>query len=182
MALSLLILILPLRACGTSDSTRIHYYAGLGLAYPYGSLGSQSIYGWQAQGGVGLIPSRFSPDIEILLRAAFDKFPARDDISRSQSAFELGLDLRFRLPYGTDLRPYLVAGIGYSRLSLTKPANAPPAVQDVTESDLSVSPGIGLDILTSHHAGYFVEVRLIEISSQFYQNFHFVKLAAGIRL
>ncbi|HVP06510.1 MAG TPA: hypothetical protein VMS71_01610 [Candidatus Acidoferrum sp.] len=180
--MSLAILILPLRATGAADSSRFRVYAGLGAAYPYGSLGTQSVYGWHAMGGVALVPSRLSPDIEIVIRAAFDKFPPRDGLSRSQSVYELGLDFRFRLPYGSDVRPFLLAGIGYSRLSLKKPADDPPTASDVTENDLSVSPGIGLDIRAARSARYFVEVRLVEISSHFYQNFQFIRLTAGIRL
>ncbi len=175
-------LALPLRANAASDSTRVHLYAGLGLAYPYGSVGTQSVYGWHAVGGVALVPSRLSPDIEIVVRTSLDKFPARDDVSRSQSVYQIGLDVRFRLPYGNDVRPYLLAGIGYAHLSLKKPAIAPTYVTDVTENDLSISPALGLDIHSSRAACYFVEIRLVEISSQFYQNFHCVRLTAGIRL
>jgi hypothetical protein len=181
-AAGLLIFVFASAASGETVS-RMHLYLSVGGAYPFGGLADRASYGLDASFGLGLVPVKSSPDIEIVLRPGYSYFPAKNDYMRSFRFMRLGLDVRLGLSPGERTRAYLLLGGGMSRTTMRAPKLLLPGVValDRTKYEPFASVGIGLDLLSHHDINGFVELRFYDISDNAVGDFRFVKFSLGLR-
>jgi hypothetical protein len=184
---SLTIICLTIFSCALSVSGQTtegtHLYLSAGADYPFGSLGDRSTYGLNASLGLGIVPSKASPEVEMILRPGYFLFPARSDYVRSFRFLTMGLDLRLRLSSSRRSGAYLLLGGGLAHTWLLKPKLLPPGsfAADQTENNPYISPGAGFEIVTRNRLNYYIELRFYDISGNSIGDYRFMIFAIGLR-
>jgi opacity protein-like surface antigen len=151
-ALGVIFLLSAICSTGFSQDRRLTLNAGGGFSPLLGDLNNRLDNGWNVTAGAGY---NFGSGISVSASYMYSRFGISQRLvngalgsNGNAHVWSLTLDPKFPLKYVGSVRPYLVGGVGYYRLSI--PNFALPASQALANGDSRGGPGgslgLGFDV------------------------------------
>lgn len=111
-----ILLILCANPASAQSVRPIRFFAGGGIELPSGKLNDGASYGYLGTAGVAFRPAvNSSPEINIVLRATYSKFPSSTDESGDVSFRGAGVELQLDRAFNSEPNIFVVGGGGITR-------------------------------------------------------------------